>query len=241
MQVASERMIDQKLLVQEAKRLAIRNDEELLAQMVAQMEQQAGGRDSLESMLAAGGSSVEQAIALLRELNDSLPVWIELGVQTSCDRTLSRLNRGHGWDSSRAAIQRLHAAGLQTIVHVILGLPGEGREEMDATATALADLPVDGIKLHNLHVIAGTALATSYAAAPFPLLNEHAYAEALIRFLRLTPATTVIHRLTTDTPEPALVAPHWSLAKGQFITYLERLMEHPAHHSPCMPFAADEQ
>lgn len=167
----------------------------------------------------------DEAIALLRELNDSLPVWVELGVQTSCDRTLSRLNRGHGWDSSRAAIQRLHAAGLQTIAHVILGLPGEGREEMDATATALADLPVDGIKLHNLHVIAGTALATSYAAAPFPLLNEHAYAEALIRFLRLTPATTVIHRLTTDTPEPALVAPHWSLAKGQFITYLERSME----------------
>ncbi len=167
----------------------------------------------------------DDVIALLCELNERLPVWVELGVQTSCDRTLATLNRGHDWASSRAAIQRLHAAKLQTIAHVILGLPGEGHKEMDATASALAALPVDGIKLHNLHVITGTALATSYAAAPFPLLNEHAYAEAVIRFLRRTPSTTTLHRLTTDTPSAALVAPRWSLTKGQFITYLQRSME----------------
>ena len=170
----------------------------------------------------------DEAIELLQELDRSIPIWVELGVQTSCDRTLVALNRGHDWASSRDAIQRLHAAGLTCIAHVMLGLPDEGQPEMDATASALAALPVHGIKLHNLHIIAGTALAEQYAATPFPLLDEQGYAEAVIRFLRRTPRETLIHRLTTDTPEPSLLAPRWSLAKGQFITYLDRLMERRA-------------
>lgn len=166
----------------------------------------------------------DDTIAFLNELQTRTDLWVELGVQTVHDRTLERINRGHDWACSRHAIERLSAAGIACTVHVIYGLPGETEEDYHRTAETLAALPIDGIKFHNLHIIKGTHLATEYQEVPFPLLDEHDYAEALIDAIRVMPPHIPIMRIQTDTPDDQLIAPRWQMKKGQFIDYVERQM-----------------
>ena len=163
-------------------------------------------------------------LALLEELGRRLPVWVELGVQTVHDETLRRVNRGHDWDCSRHAILALDARGLRPAAHVILGLPGETPEQFNATAATLATLPLAAIKIHNLHVIRGTALAREYAEQPFPVMAERQYTAVLIDFLRRLPARLPIMRLCTDTPAADLIAPRWAMSKTRFLTFVEQQM-----------------
>ncbi|MDT8391251.1 MAG: TIGR01212 family radical SAM protein [Lentisphaeria bacterium] len=166
----------------------------------------------------------DDVMAVLRALNERLDVWVELGVQTTHDDTLTRVRRGHDWAASRDAVIRLHKAGLRPAAHVILGLPGETPDHWCQTAERLARLPLAAVKLHNLHVIRGTGLAADYADSPFPTLDEHQYTEAVIDFLRRLPADMPIMRLTTDTPDDQLIAPRWHLSKGQFLNHVIKQM-----------------
>ncbi len=165
-----------------------------------------------------------ETIDFLVEMNRRLDVWVELGVQTMQDATLRRINRGHNAAASRGAIRRLYDNGVKVVAHVILGLPGERPAQFKQTAEQLAALPIDGIKLHNLHVVKGTALDDEFQRNPFPVLNEHEYAEVLIEFLRRIPAHIPILRVQTDTPADELVAPVWSMDKPQFLDMLVRQM-----------------
>ena len=148
-------------------------------------------------------------------------VWVELGVQTANDETLKRINRGHDWKCSKKAIMALAERGIHVAPHVIIGLPGESSKDWNRTAEELAKLPIAGIKIHNLHVTKGTELAEN----PPPVLNHWEYAEALIEFLRRIPAELPVMRISTDTPDDELVAPHWHLEKGQFFDYVIQQME----------------
>lgn len=163
-------------------------------------------------------------ISYLTELNKHIDIWIELGVQTSCDQTLQRINRGHNWQSSQEAIVKINNAGLLAAVHLILGLPGESVNEMRKTIETVCKLPVDAIKLHNLHIIKNTNLAKEYQATPFPLYFEHEYCDLLLELLPYIPEHIPLIRLTTDTPREKLIAPHWSMSKGQFRKYLSKQM-----------------
>lgn len=166
----------------------------------------------------------EPALERLAALRRRLDVWVELGVQTAHDRTLCRINRGHDWACSRRAIESLAARGLRVAAHLILGLPGETAADMHATAAALAALPVAAVKLHNLHVVRGTALAEEYARAPFPVPNAEAYAALAIGVLRRLPTHVAIMRLCTDTPAQDLVAPRWAIGKPEFLRLLADTM-----------------
>ncbi|VGO12903.1 tRNA 5-methylaminomethyl-2-thiouridine biosynthesis bifunctional protein MnmC [Pontiella desulfatans] len=165
-----------------------------------------------------------QAYDFLAELNKHIEVWVELGVQTVHDRTLERINRGHDWASSETAIQKLHELGINVAVHVILGLPGETAEDFRQTADTLAALPIDAVKIHNLHIEKGTTLALEHALAPLPVLMEHDFAEHLMDFIRRMPPGIPIMRLTTDTLDEELIAPKWHMAKGQFKDYVIQQM-----------------
>lgn len=168
-----------------------------------------------------------QAFDYLSELNRTLETWVELGVQTVHDETLRRINRGHGWRVSEEAILRLHSRGIRVIVHVILGLPGETPDHFRRTAETLAALPMDAVKIHNLHIVKGTALADQYAdliGQGFQPMMEHEFAEHLMDFIRRMPPHIPILRITTDTPEEELIAPKWHMAKGQFIDYVNQQM-----------------
>lgn len=172
----------------------------------------------------------DSVLTFMTELNARLDVWAELGVQTMQDRTLRRINRGHDSRASREAIMRLHDAGLKTAVHLIIGLPGETIDDYYDTLKQLEPLPINGLKLHNLHVLKGTALAAEYEKNPFPLLDEHQYCEILLKLLPLIPADRPIIRLTTDTPEGQLIAPRWCMEKGRFRKYLDNQLRQRQIH-----------
>lgn len=156
----------------------------------------------------------------LGELNKAIDVYVELGIQTIHDETLKRIGRGHDWQSSLDAIEALKAHGIKVCAHIIVGLPGEDRTHYVQTAKALAKLGLDGIKIHNLHVIRGTQMADEYLQKPFAVLSEYQYAEALIEIIRHLPADLPLMRFATDTPEADIIAPHWKMIKGQFQEYV---------------------
>lgn len=165
-----------------------------------------------------------QTLDMLTTLNQSLDVWVELGIQTSHNETLKRINRGHTFQQSEDAIHRLHSSGLSVATHLILGLPGEDLPMMQETIERLNQLPVQGIKLHNLHILKDTVLEEEFARAPFPLFNENEYMELLLQLLQWVPADRPLLRLTTDSPETQLVAPRWNLSKGKFLKNLKNQM-----------------
>jgi uncharacterized protein len=165
-----------------------------------------------------------QAYTFLEQLNDSLEVWVELGVQTVHDRTLKRINRGHNWAASKKAILNLHEAGIKAAVHVILGLPGETAEDFQQTADTLTSFPISGIKIHNLHIEKGTILAEEHALSPIQTFMEYEYAEHLMDFIRRIQPDIPIMRIGTDSLEEELIAPKWHMDNQQFRDYLIRQM-----------------
>lgn len=166
-----------------------------------------------------------QAIDFLTELNQHIEVWVELGVQTIHDSTLERINRGHDWASSEQAINALHNANIPIALHAILGLPGETSTHFQATANRFAQLPIQAVKIHNLHIEKGTTLALEHALTPLPVFKEHDFAEHLIDFIRRMPPNLPIMRLTTDTLDHELIAPRWHMDKMKFRNYVIAQME----------------
>lgn len=151
----------------------------------------------------------------LQVLAQEVDLWVELGLQTIHDKTLSFIQRGHDWECSLKGIEKLKERDLQVVSHLILGLPGESREDMLETARVMGELPLDGIKVHNLHIIRGTEMERQHAEKPFRMIDELEYVDLLSEVLRLLPSDLPIMRITTDTPSRDLIAPHWSLEKGQ--------------------------
>jgi radical SAM protein (TIGR01212 family) len=140
-------------------------------------------------------------------------VCLELGLQSAHDRSLDWMNRGHHFDDFVDAVRRCRGRGLDLCAHVILNLPGESREDMLTTADALAALPVQAVKIHNLHVVRGTPLEEDYRAGGVRLFERDEYVRVVCDFLERLPPGMVIHRLSGDAPPDYLVAPTWCLDK----------------------------
>lgn len=165
-----------------------------------------------------------ETLALLGEYHRKTYFWMELGLQSPHDRTLGRINRGHDFATFINAVRAVKALGIRLCVHVILGLPGESREEMLATAAILNDLGVDGVKIHLLHVNRGTSLAGMYERGELQLLEKDQYVALVCDFLeRLSPGV-LIHRLTGDGGS-GLVAPLWSTAKFEVLNAIDDELE----------------
>ena len=173
-----------------------------------------------------------EMVQMLRDLQISSgkPVWVELGLQTIHEKTARRVLRGYELPVFEDAYRRLKEpfgkspTGLEVIVHVILGLPGETREDMLETVRYLShqNPPLDGIKLQLLHILKGTQLACEYEAEPFPLPTLDSYCDLIIDCLKLLPPETVIHRITGDGPKKLLIAPLWSADKKHVLNTLNK-------------------
>ena len=167
-----------------------------------------------------------EMLAMLRELRLEYgkPIWIELGLQTIHEKTAERIHRGYKLEVFEDAYRRLKADGFEVIVHVILGLPGETREEILETVQYLSSLTptLDGIKLQLLHILKGTELAREYEADQFPLLTLDSYCDLVVDCLKLLPPQTVVHRLTGDGPKRLLIEPQWSADKKRVLNTLSR-------------------
>jgi radical SAM protein (TIGR01212 family) len=140
-------------------------------------------------------------------------VSLELGLQTIHARSLEWMNRGHGVDSFVDAVRRCQGRGIEVGTHIILGLPGESPTDMLATADLLASLPVDAVKIHNLHVVRDTPMEKMYQAGQVRMLDLNEYVSIACDFLERLPSTMVIQRLSGDAPPDYLVAPKWCLNK----------------------------
>jgi hypothetical protein len=154
----------------------------------------------------------DSMIEFLAGLNQSKEVWVELGLQTIHESTARLINRGYELPVFEDAYKRLTDAGLKVVVHLILGLPGESRDDMLKSVIYLADLTptLFGIKLQLLHVLKGTKLAEMYDSEPFHIFELDEYCELIGDCLKILPPEIVIHRITGDGPKKLLIAPLWS-------------------------------
>lgn len=164
----------------------------------------------------------EEVLDLLKELNQIKPVWIELGLQTIHPDTARLIRRGYELDCFTDAKNRLRRRGLEVIVHVILGLPGEDRTQMLETVSWLGSNDIQGIKLQLLHILKGTDLALLYEQTPFPVMSMEEYLDLVIDCVSLLPPEIVIHRITGDGPKNLLIAPLWSANKRLVLNTLTR-------------------
>ena len=161
---------------------------------------------------------------LLSELNKSIPLWIELGFQTSNESTANYINRGYNNKCFVNAVNNLKKLGITVIVHIINGLPNETKDDMLNTIKFLQDLNIDGIKIHMLHVIKNSPLGSIYLENPFPLLTLEEYVDITINQLRLLPPNMVIHRITGDADKNELIAPLWTLKKFVVMNEIDKKM-----------------
>ena len=152
----------------------------------------------------------QEVLAMLERLGRRKPVWVELGLQTIHPATAAYIRRGYGLEVYDRAVEDLHAAGAEVVVHQILGLPGETAADMAETARYIGKSGAEGIKFHLLHVLRGTDLAAEYRAGKFEVMTPEAYIAALEECVRSIPREMVIHRLTGDGAKRDLIAPLWS-------------------------------
>jgi uncharacterized protein len=167
----------------------------------------------------------DDVLEYLSELNNHYELWVELGVQSSNDNTLKRINRGHDFSLSEEAVKKLSSLNIKTAAHIILGLPGENINDYRNTINKLSSLPFGGIKIHNLLILKKSPLAKVYKDINFSLMNEYEYASALIDVIRRTPSNWPLMRINTDAPPEDVIAPKWSLSKGQFLELIKNSMQ----------------
>ncbi|MCR5281880.1 MAG: TIGR01212 family radical SAM protein [Lachnospiraceae bacterium] len=167
----------------------------------------------------------DEVIGLLAELNQRKPVWVELGLQTIHEKTAAYIRRGYPLPVYEDALKRLTENGIEVITHVILGLPGETREEMLQTVEYVGSGPISGIKLQLLHVLRGTDLALDYERGAFSCMSMEEYTDLIRDCIALLPEHVVIHRMTGDGARADLIAPLWSTDKKRVLNQLHQKLK----------------
>ncbi len=167
----------------------------------------------------------QSVLELLQDYAQEYLIWLEYGLQSANDATLALVNRGHDTQCFKDAVKATANRGIKICAHVILGLPDETREDMLHTAKTIADLEIDGIKLHLLYVIKGTRLELLYRQGKFKCLEQQEYVDRVCEFIEHIPRRMIIQRLTGD-PHPAeLTAPQWSLRKSETLAKIKKTLE----------------
>lgn len=163
----------------------------------------------------------------LSELNRQVCVIVEYGIESVHDKTLERINRGHDYACVVDAVNRTSERGLITGGHVILGLPGESRDEILGGADVLSDLPLATLKLHQLQLIKGTRMAEEYFANPegFHLFSAEEYVDLVIDYVERLRPDIVLERFVSQSPSSLLAIPGWGLKNFEFVEKVRRRME----------------
>lgn len=163
----------------------------------------------------------EPVLDLLQDIAKDRFVCLELGLQSAHNRSLVWMNRGHDVDSFTDAVRRSKNRNLDLCAHVILGLPGESHEDMLYTADYLAAMDINGVKIHNLHVVRDTPMEAMYARGEVPMMTQPEYVNLICDFLERLPATYTVHRLTGDAPGEFLLAPDWCVKKHEILSQIK--------------------
>lgn len=153
-------------------------------------------------------------VDLLEEIGRTTYVTLELGLQSSHDETLRRINRAHGFAEFASAMDLCASRGFDLCVHVMLGLPGETREHYRATARALNAWRFHSVKIHPLHVVRGTVLERQFRKGEYIPLEQAEYVAGLVDFLERIPSEVGVQRYTADASGDLLIAPEWCRSKS---------------------------
>ena len=155
-----------------------------------------------------------KVLDLLSEYQDQgYEVWLELGLQSSYDKTLERVNRGHDYATYCKAIKAAHSRNLSVCTHLIVGLPGEDKSHAKISLLRVLEQGVEGLKLHPLHVVKGTALANEWRRGEYQALSLKEYIDTVADLVELTPKEIIFHRLTGTAQKEILLAPEWCSQK----------------------------
>lgn len=169
----------------------------------------------------------EALLDYLSELNDRTFVLVEYGIESTYDRTLHRINRGHNYASVVDAVTRTVQRGIFTGGHVILGLPGETHDDIIKGAGMLSELPLTTLKLHQLQLIRGTRMAEEYFTSPedFHLFTADEYIDLVIDFVEHLRPDIVLERFVSQSPSSLLAVPGWGLKNYEFVDKVRKRMD----------------
>ena len=166
----------------------------------------------------------QDVVELLSEINRIKPVSVELGLQTIHEETARYIRRGYPTEVYFDAVDRLKAASIDVVTHIIIGLPGETEEMITETTRQAVAAGTNGVKFHLLHVLRGTDLEQDYLAGKFDVLSLEEYGRILKQCIAVLSEDTVVHRITGDGAKRDLVAPLWSADKKRVLNYLHTIL-----------------
>lgn len=168
----------------------------------------------------------DELLSYLEELSRRTFVLVEYGIESCNDATLLRINRGHDYAAAVDAVQRTVARGIPVGAHIILGLPGEDREEIMRQATELSHLPLTTLKMHQLQLIRGTRMAEEYAARPtdFHLFALDDYVDTVVDYVERLRPSLVLERFASQSPKELLIAPDWGLKNYELVEKVKKRM-----------------
>jgi uncharacterized protein len=159
----------------------------------------------------------EEKLAMIERVAAGRYVCLEYGLESIFDETLRRVNRGHDFACFRDAVRRTRDRGLDVCAHVILGFPGESRDQWLSYADEVNDLPIDFVKLHHLHVVKGTRLALAYLRRPFYVFSSEEWVDFVCDFLERLRPSIIVQRLFGWAPENQVIAPRWKMQRSQVL------------------------
>lgn len=167
----------------------------------------------------------DDVVEYLAELHEQTYLWVELGLQTVHERTADLINRAHDFDCYVEGVNKLRKHGIRVCSHIINGLPLEDRGMMMETAKAVADLDVQGIKIHLLHLLKGTPMVKQYEKGKLTFLSQDDYVQLVCDQLEILPPEMIIHRITGDGPIELMVGPMWSVNKWEVLNAINGELE----------------
>ena len=166
----------------------------------------------------------DELLDYLERLNRQTFLTVEYGIESTCDATLKRINRGHTFECSRLAIAATHDRGIITGGHIIVGLPGESAADIIRQAESISLTKLDILKIHQLQIIRGTRLAEEYAAKPFHVFSVDEYIRTIGEYIQHLRKDIVIERFVSQSPKGLLLAPDWGLKNYEFTNRLNNYL-----------------
>lgn len=166
-----------------------------------------------------------EKLDLIASYKEKHLVWMEYGIQSVHNRTLDFINRGHSFEDFANAVELTQKRGINICAHVIIGLPGETKSDILQTAKTIADMGVNGVKIHLLCVLKNTELENLYNAEQISLLPMDEYVETVCDFLELLPPSVTIHRLAGNGLQKLLIAPEWLGEKFKVLNMIDKELE----------------
>lgn len=166
----------------------------------------------------------DETISYLDSLTNIKPIWLELGLQTSNDKCGDLLNRQYSFNDFKLALEKLAKTNIKVCVHVMNGLPFESKQDMLQTIKDISHLKFAGLKIHMLHIIKNTKLASMYKENKYNLISRDEYIELVVKQLELISPEVIIQRLTGDPIKEDLIEPNWVLNKTTILNDIDKLM-----------------